>query len=640
MPHKLGIYIRVSTEEQAQVVEGSIQSQEHRLRGYIDLKNHQETGWGKLVESYIDDGFSAKDTRRPAYQRMLRDLRQGKISLILVTDLSRLSRSISDFCGLLEELNAHKAKFLSIKEQFDTTTAAGEMMIFNMINLAQFERKQTAERISMNFHSRALRGLANGGAPILGFDKDPTNPGKLVVNEDEAVHVRRIMELYLGKGSLQATVRALNDLKIPRKATARKRDRHIEMNRWTMNGLYNVLRNPAYIGLREINRRNKDEDPTVLKSWEHHQLVKASWKGFVDEEIFSQVQKALEDAHRRERHRLKSAEKRVFLLSGILRCGECGRALIGQSSHGKNQVHRYYGHKSGVDEVLKCKIKRFRANEIEEAVINHLDEVMLRSGYLDQLEDTLRNITRGSANLDLSEKTRVEKQLKAIESEIESVFRLFSEMGTDSSAGALVREQLDKLAERRRLLAKTLESLRTSTEGSVDAKMARNVIEGNVKAFRAGWKKSGALIQKRLLRRVVQRLVYTTDGLKTYFVLAPHRAMEIQIQNKNGTPGSNPGVPLYALKRPTVFLLDGNASSFCNGGPDRDRTCDLHNAIVALSQLSYWPSKRQNHSIRQSAGAVDVASPEVSKLFAPFPPKLSRPRVAPGTAISACKDTV
>ena len=159
MQHKIGIYVRVSTEEQSQIADGSLESQQHRVRSFVEVKNLQEKNWGKIVETYIDDGYSAKNTNRPAYQRMLKDIRSGRISLILITDLSRLSRSISDFCVLLKDLEKYKAKFLSIKEQFDTSTPAGEMMIFNMINLAQFERRQTSERISLNFHSRAMRGL-------------------------------------------------------------------------------------------------------------------------------------------------------------------------------------------------------------------------------------------------------------------------------------------------------------------------------------------------------------------------------------------------------------------------------------------------------------------------------------------------
>ncbi len=97
MSHKVGIYVRVSTEEQAQVADGSIDSQQHRIKSYIDIKLHQDKNWGKVIETYIDDGYSAGSTNRPAYQRLIRDLKIGKISLILVADLSRLSRNISDF---------------------------------------------------------------------------------------------------------------------------------------------------------------------------------------------------------------------------------------------------------------------------------------------------------------------------------------------------------------------------------------------------------------------------------------------------------------------------------------------------------------------------------------------------------------
>ena len=196
MQHKIGLYIRVSTDEAALRHEGSLDNQRHRLVAFVDMKNMHEAGWGKVVEAYIDDGYSAKDTNRPAFQRMMRDVRKGKINMIFVTDLSRLSRSIKDFCFLLDDLKKASARFLSIKEQFDTTTAAGEMMIFNLINLAQFERKQTSERVTANFHARALRGLSNGGYPALGYDSHPEKKGHLVVNESEAYQVHRIFQIF------------------------------------------------------------------------------------------------------------------------------------------------------------------------------------------------------------------------------------------------------------------------------------------------------------------------------------------------------------------------------------------------------------------------------------------------------------
>lgn len=98
------------------------------------------------------------------------DLRKGKVDLILVTDISRPSRNISDFSEILKTLQDHDSSFLSMKEQFDTSTPAGKMMLYNMINLAQFEREQTAERVALGCHARAMRGLLNGGHEVLGFD--------------------------------------------------------------------------------------------------------------------------------------------------------------------------------------------------------------------------------------------------------------------------------------------------------------------------------------------------------------------------------------------------------------------------------------------------------------------------------------
>ncbi len=87
MPHKIGAYIRVSTEEQASAVEGSLDNQKYRLISFVDLKNTQVKNWGKIVEYYTDDGFSAKDTRRPAFQRMISDIKKVKIDLILICDV-------------------------------------------------------------------------------------------------------------------------------------------------------------------------------------------------------------------------------------------------------------------------------------------------------------------------------------------------------------------------------------------------------------------------------------------------------------------------------------------------------------------------------------------------------------------------
>lgn len=224
---KVGLYIRVSTEEQAKLREGSLVSQRQRLEEYVRARNMMASDWGNVVASFVDEARSGKDTNRPQYQAMLKAIENKKIDTILVTELSRLSRSIKDFCGLWDFLKANEAQFLSLREQFDTTTAAGEMMMFSIMNFAQFERKQTSERVSANFEARASRGLLNGGLPSLGYDLVPNKKGTLVVNEEEAETVRYIFETFKETGSLVATLQRLNQKGITTKQHLKKTVRRL-----------------------------------------------------------------------------------------------------------------------------------------------------------------------------------------------------------------------------------------------------------------------------------------------------------------------------------------------------------------------------------------------------------------------------
>lgn len=226
-------------------------------------------------------------------------------------------------------------------------------MLFNMINLAQFERKQTSERVATNFHARAIRGLKNGGSPILGYDSDPSNKGKLIVNKDEALWVKKAFAIYLKTGSTRATALEMNRLGIPRKAGRNS------SKTWSLSSVKTLLRNRAYIGEREVNADKKNEDQSSLKAWQQYQIVKASWPAIVDKVTFNSVQRLLDDAKQLHRKKMKNAEHRIFILSGVIRCGECGKALVGQSAHGKNQVHRYYAHSGNRSvEPVKCSVKR------------------------------------------------------------------------------------------------------------------------------------------------------------------------------------------------------------------------------------------------------------------------------------------
>nr|BFD59880.1 hypothetical protein CKG001_19870 [Bdellovibrio sp. CKG001] len=206
----IALYIRVSTEEQAENPEGSIKNQEQRLREAVVYRNKQ-SNFGQIFNVYVDAGISAKDMNRPALQTMLKDMRAQKINLIMVTEISRLSRNNRDFLNMWDMMSEVKCSFMSLREDFDTTTAAGEMLLFQLMNFAQFERKQTSERVSANILARSSRGLYNGGTIPLGYKKCHTKNGSLDIDEPHATTVRIAFEAFLREGSLSRAARWMND---------------------------------------------------------------------------------------------------------------------------------------------------------------------------------------------------------------------------------------------------------------------------------------------------------------------------------------------------------------------------------------------------------------------------------------------
>lgn len=514
---KVGGYCRVSTEEQAALVDGSLDNQKYRVNAFVDLKNVQEKNWGQIIDFYVDEGLSAKDTRRPAFQRMIADLRRGKIDLILVTDLSRLSRSISDFCGILDLLKNHDSSFLSIKEQFDSSTPAGKMMLYNMINLAQFEREQTAERVALGCHSRAMRGLLNGGQALLGLDKKPEKKNSYTINEVEATLVRKIFKTFLEEGSLSRTIIRLDELGIKPKVNSNRRQKLIDRGIWTSTLLSDLLQNYSYVGMKEVNKRKKKIDLRQLRPHEKYQIVKASWSAIVDKNIFDSVQKLLLENQLRERRRLQGAERRVFLVSGVIHCKECGRSMVGQSSHGQNSVHRYYKHAASKGDVITCSVKRIRADDVEEAISKHLFKLLDDGGYLTDISERIAAIEKesfGSAN---AIKHKLEKELQNIDNEMEAAFRLQMNSPTDSQAAKFCVDKIESLGNQKKNLVKRLSVVRETDTNVISMTQAKKNLYERTEAVTRGWSKIPEAQKRKALRRLIKKILIGPQGMDIYY---------------------------------------------------------------------------------------------------------------------------
>lgn len=517
MQLKIAAYLRVSTEEQAQLVEGSLDSQKYRISEFVKARCAEKSDWGKIVDFYIDDGYSAKDTKRPAYQRMMTDIRKGKVNLILVADLSRLSRNILDFSNLLDFLDKWKAKFLSMKEQFDTSTPAGKMMVFNMINLAQFEREQTSERVALNAHARAMRGLLNGGRAIMGYKRDPDKPGTLIVNEDESSVVKTIFKTFLECGDRAKTCKQLHEMQIFPKGDSESGHGR-KSAKWNVNTLGRLLNQTAYIGHKEVNRGNKDADPNGLKPWQKYQVVKATWPSIISEDLFYSVQKVLAEQGTISIARKANGETRSFLLSGVLSCGSCGNPLMGHTSHGARSKHRYYVH-STFNNHHGCEVQRYRADELEDSVVDHLLKFGLdNAGYLKRLETTFNSVTKNERQGVGAEKKRVHDALKSLEQKIATMWRVQMEGTLNAEALKMVSEEMNQLAGEKRDLLTYSAALEEKSGVIGDVEERMDFLGDRLDELVRGWKKASAFKQKLLLKRALLGVVVSAEETKIIYL--------------------------------------------------------------------------------------------------------------------------
>lgn len=516
-PLKIGVYLRVSTDDQVNVFEGSLESQKYRADEFIRFKNSQSREpWGKIVDYYVEEGVSAGTTNRPEYQRLMSDIRKGRVNMILVSDLTRLSRNLLDFCNLINELEKHKASYLSMKEQFDTSTPIGRMIVYIIIALGQFERETTSERVSINCHTRAVKGFLNGGPAPLGYDKHPEKKGLLVVNEDEAEMVRTIFQIFLEEGSRAKAITRLHEKKIWPKRTSKKSEEK-ETPVWTVQSLGNLLENFAYVGMREVNKVYKDENPDHLKPWQNYQVVQAAWPGIVEEKVFYDAQRLLEEACLRERTRMGKREKRVFLLTGLLKCGETGLPLVGQAGHSSNgTVHRYY-HYVKKPQGLPQVRPRLSADELEEKVVKELRDALSTQGYFEGLEQTLRAHAKASGRQSRDEYERLKNALQETTNRISAIWANQSRMQLNEDALRLASEELNRLAKEKQVLEARISQIDPKDFDPKTFHAQALFVENQIRQFLQGWAKAPPSVRKRMLRRVVKDVVITREEMSLTF---------------------------------------------------------------------------------------------------------------------------
>src|SRR3569832_1011462 len=210
---RCAIYTRVSTDQGLDQEFNSLDAQYEASRAYIRSQAH--AGWTQIRARYDDGGFSGGNTDRPALQQLIEDVRARKIDVIVVYKVDRLTRSLADFAKLVELFDQHGVSFVSVTQQFNTTTSMGRLTLNVLLSFAQFEREVTSERIRDKIAASKKKGMWMGGPLPLGY---AMKEGKIAVVEIEAERVRMIYRRYLELGAVNALVRDLREQDIRTKS--------------------------------------------------------------------------------------------------------------------------------------------------------------------------------------------------------------------------------------------------------------------------------------------------------------------------------------------------------------------------------------------------------------------------------------
>jgi site-specific DNA recombinase len=387
-PVRCAIYTRKSSEEGLEQEFNSLHAQREACEAFILSQKHE--GWGALPARYDDGAFSGGSMERPALKQLLADIEAGRIDIVVVYKVDRLTRSLADFAKMVEIFDRHGTSFVSVTQQFNTTTSMGRLTLNVLLSFAQFEREVTGERIRDKIAASKRKGMWMGGLVPLGYRAKDRS---LEIDESEVETVRTLFSLYVDLGNVRQVKEAADRLGLTTKRRLTAIGRSYGGCRFSRGAIYKILSNPVYVG--EIVHKAERYPGAHLP--------------IVDRETWGKVQSRLADNASRQKAQATAASP--SLLAGLI-FDEAGQPLTPTHANKQGRRYRYYVSQSLVygdqpsDDNTRPGSWRLPASAIEELVVNGLCDLLLHPARLiDQLlsnaftADQLEAILAGARRL-------------------------------------------------------------------------------------------------------------------------------------------------------------------------------------------------------------------------------------------------
>jgi site-specific DNA recombinase len=350
------IYTRKSTEEGLEQEFNTLDAQREACQAYIISQKAE--GWSAGKEQYNDGGFSGGNMERPALKKLMEDIRAGKVHIVVVYKIDRLTRSLMDFAKLVEVFDGHGVTFVSVTQSFNTTTSMGRLTLNVLLSFAQFEREVTGERIRDKISASKKKGMWMGGMIPFGYD---CVDKKLLINKEDAKTVRLIFEKYLALGSVRRLKEYLDGTSIRSKLRVSDKGKTWGGEKFSRGLLYKLLINPVYAG----HTKHKD----LVYDGQHEAILSL--------ELWDQVQALMAQ----QTATIRGAQKSRpigNLLRGMLCDIEGNKYSPSFTNKGKRQ-YRYYISQALLQDRKPPKgiVNRLPAHETETAVENALKKELL-----------------------------------------------------------------------------------------------------------------------------------------------------------------------------------------------------------------------------------------------------------------------
>jgi len=537
-------YLRIAIYSRKSVFTGkgeSIENQIEMCKQYIlnNIKNAKEED----ILIYEDEGFSAKNMDRPNFQRMIADSKKKPFDYIVCYRLDRISRNVSDFSSLIEDLNERRIAFICIKEQFDTSSPMGRAMMYIASVFSQLERETIAERVRDNMLMLARTGRWLGGTTPTGFmsekleevvvDGKTKTSCKLKFNPDEIEIVKTLFNIFLEVRSISGVSKYLikNNIK---SRTGRY---------YSLLGIKEILSNPVYcfadkevreyfikkdsdvcfdeiqcsnkLGLLSYNKRDyklknaprQDESEWIISIGKH--------KGIVTGKQWVSIQNTLEDNKPKNKNRIKSNND-YALLSGMIICKKCGSRMFAKirNNNGREGSFDYICNSKIRGGVNLCNTQNLIGKQTDDLVCNYLLEYMNENSNIYELLEELKN--KYNNNDSANQVSKINENINKCKKEIDNYVVALSKSGINDVLIQAVSSKVEELSEKMKVLITEKEKIQEELNKFSDEEIQVDVISRTLSYFKDNFNSLTLYEKREILKLIIDKIEWDGKDLDIF----------------------------------------------------------------------------------------------------------------------------